>query len=71
MSLQLPSAPATYSKEDQASVRLLLQNEDRKNLKTEGDVVITGGLRVVLVAPNGTRYALGVSNAGALTATAL
>lgn len=49
MSLQLPAAPGAYSREDQASLRLLLQNADRETLKREGDIVVSGGLRLLMV----------------------
>jgi len=71
MSLQLPAAPAAYDRQDQASLRLLLQAEDRRTLKRDGDLVLGAGLRLVAVSPNGTRWALGVDDAGATTWTAL
>lgn len=71
MSLQLPSAPAAYDRHDQASLRLLLQAQDRRTLKRDGDLVLGAGLRLVAMSPNGTRWALGVSDDGATVWTAL
>lgn len=71
MSLQLPAAPTAYDRSDQASLRLLLQAQDRRTLKRDGDLVLGAGLRLVAVSPNGGRWALGVDDAGATTWTAL
>lgn len=71
MSLQLPAAPAAYDRHDQASLRLLLQAEDRRTLKREGDLVLGAGLRLVAVSPGGARWALGVDDAGATVWTRL
>lgn len=47
-----------------------LEQEDRRNRKTGADVEI-GRERLVLRAPNGSRWAITVSNAGVLGAIAL
>lgn len=67
MNLQLPAAPDTYSRADQAALRLLLQDLARRALGL-GDDIETG--RIILVSPSGNRFVLGVDDAGALTTTA-
>lgn len=49
--------------------KLLLEQADGQNLKRTGDVEPQG--RVILHAPNGTRYALQVSNTGVVSAVAV
>lgn len=79
--MKLPSPPPRYDQEDQAALRLLLeqlaikayqrdqaiQNATIKNSKVEIGTV--GNL--VLTAPNGNRYKVTVSNTGVLTTTLL
>jgi hypothetical protein len=50
-------------------LRAALEREDRNNQKLTRDVVIEGR-RLVLVSPDGTRFALAVSNLGVLAAVA-
>lgn len=68
MSLQLPSPPGDYSREDQANLRLLLQNFGREVLR-RGDDLETG--RIIRTSPNGTRWEFGVDDLGATVWTAL
>lgn len=68
MNLQLPAAPQAYSREDQAALRLLLQDFARRVLGL-GDDIDAG--RIIRTSPDGTRWELGVDNAGATTWTAL
>jgi len=48
----------------------IIQSEDLRNLKTNKDIEM-GSTRLILKSPNGTRYALAVSNAGVLSAVAV
>lgn len=79
--MKLPSPPPRYDQEDQAAMRLLLeqlaikayqrdqaiQNATIKSSKIE---IGTVG-NFVLTAPNGNRYEVKVSNTGTLTTTLL
>lgn len=79
--MKLPSPPPRYDQDDQAAMRLLLeqlaikayqrdqaiQNATVKNSKV--DIGTVGSL--ILTAPNGNRYAVTVSNTGTLTTTLL
>ena len=53
---------------DQSRLRDALESADAQNLKRGYDVEMNAG-RVILTSPNGTRYALAVSNAGVLSTT--
>ena len=70
MSLSLPKPAAAYDARDQAQLRRALEQEDRNNRKLHGDVEI-GSERLVLRAPNGSRWSITVSNTGAIGAVAL
>ncbi len=60
--MKLPTAPDKYDKVNEQSMRNKLAQEDDRNVKkgTEWNVV-----RLVFTSPNGTRYQLTVSDAGA------
>ena len=66
----LPRPPAAYDLRNESELRAALEREDRNNQKLTRDVVIEGR-RLVLVSPDGTRFALTVSNAGVLAAVAV
>jgi hypothetical protein len=66
----LPKPLPAYDLRNETELRAALEREDRNNQKLTRDVVIEGR-RLVLVAPDGTRFALTVSNAGALAAVAI
>ncbi len=70
MSLNLPRPPGTYDVSDQAQLRRSLEQEDRNNRKIGTDVEV-GAQRLILKSPNGARWSVTVSNAGAITAVAL
>ncbi len=65
MPLNLSNAPAQYDPTDEAQIRRALEVEDKKNIKT-GQAVT----RLLFISPNGTKYYLSVSNAGAAVWTA-
>lgn len=65
----LPTAPAQYSAEDQRRLRGEIDRQDKQNLKRGRDIELASE-RLIIRSPNGTRYALTVSNAGVLSATA-
>jgi hypothetical protein len=62
--MNLPDAPAGYSANDQRNVRRQIADADRKNLK-RGAPIEGASTPYVAVSPNGTRFILGVSDAGA------
>ena len=63
----LPSPPDRYNREFQSRLHSALESEDRRNFKQDRDLEIAR-VRIVLMAPNGTRFHLTVDNAGVLTA---
>lgn len=69
--MSLPRAKADYSTEDQDRLRIEIDKMDAKNRKTGQDVEIAGSERLILASPNGSRWSVVVSNAGALSAVAL
>lgn len=63
--MQLPGAPDQYDPSDQSQMRGTLEREDKKNLKRTEALS-----RLLFASPDGTRYYLSVSNAGATVWTA-
>ena len=68
MKVQTP--PQTYTPVAEAQRNFLLESADRQNRKINADVEIASS-KLILTSPNGSRYSVVVSNAGALSATAL
>ena len=68
--MKVPAPPPTYSITAEAQRNLLLENADRQNRKINADVEISSS-KLILTSPNGSRFSVVVSNAGALSATAL
>jgi frataxin-like iron-binding protein CyaY len=68
--MKVPTPPQTYTPVAEAQRNLLLENADRQNRKINADVEIASS-KLILTSPNGSRYSVVVSNAGALSATAL
>jgi len=69
--MSLVRAPLQYSREDQDRLRTTLDTQDAANRKKAQDVEIAGAERLILASPNGSRWSVVVSNAGALSAVAL
>ena len=69
--MSLLRAPNGYSREDQDRLRTDLDKMDAANRKTGRDVEVAGSERLILSSPNGSRWDIQVSNAGALSAVAL
>jgi hypothetical protein len=69
--MSLPRAPGAYSKDDQDRFRKTLDQRDTENRKKQQDVEVAGTERLILSSPNGSRFNVVVSNAGALSAVAL
>jgi hypothetical protein len=68
--MNLPAPPPDYSPANEAAVRRALEQEDRRNRKIGADVEM-GREKLVLKSPNGNRWAITVSDAGVVGATAL
>ena len=67
--MKLPPASERYDPREQNSMRALIEREDLVNFKRNQDVEVR--TRLILASPNGTRYQVTVSNAGAIVVTAL
>lgn len=68
--MKLPAPSNAYSRADQQEVRRQVELEDQQNHKRNRDVELGVG-RLILTSPNGTRYAITVSNAGVISAVAV
>ena len=66
----LPNASVRYDSTLIDRITNLIEQADNLNHKKNQDVEI-GAARLILRAPNGTRYTITVDNAGTLGATAL
>jgi hypothetical protein len=69
--MSLTRAPNAYTREDQDRLRTELDKMDAANRKKGQDVEVAGAERLILSSPNGSRWSIRVSNAGALSAVAL
>lgn len=67
--MNLSRAPGQYSQQDQDRLRTDLEAADLENFKKGRDIEVSGG-RVILTSTGGIRWALVVSDAGALTTVA-
>jgi hypothetical protein len=67
--MNLPKSADRYDPMDQDMTRSIIERDDRQNFKRNQDVEIR--TRLILASPNGTRYQITVSNAGAIVVTAL
>jgi frataxin-like iron-binding protein CyaY len=68
--MKLPTASQEYSSNLQQQANFIIEQEDRRNFKKDTDVNINDG-RLILKAPNGTRYKVTVDNSGNLGTTAI
>lgn len=68
--MKLPRPTPRYDERDQTDLRAKLEQTDDENVKRNRDIEM-GAARIILRSPDGTRYALTVSNAGALSAVAV
>ena len=71
MSLGLPAPGPGYDAGNEAQMRAALEREDKANMKKTQDVDVGGKRRLILTAPNGSRWSVTVSNSGTLSATAV
>lgn len=70
MALKLPLAPAQWNRDYQTRLNQTMEIEDVKNRKLGTDIDV-GANHLILKSPNGARWLITVSNAGAVGATAL
>jgi len=69
--LQLAPALNDYNRIVQASNNRALTEADRANFKRFEDIDLANDERLILVSANGTRYKIVVSDAGALSTSAV
>lgn len=65
----LPGAPLQYSQPNESEARNLLMQEDKRNAK-KGETLFFNRNEVILSAPDGSRWAIKVDNAGTLSTEA-
>jgi len=70
MTMRLPPSPVDYVLSTEQQRNLTIELADKQNHKKDQDVEI-GAARLVLRAPNGTRWSVTVDNSGNLGTTAL
>lgn len=68
--MRLPYAPGAYDQGDQTKTRSLVEQAFEQTLKRGQDIEV-GGARIILQSPDGSRFAIAVSDLGVLSATAL
>lgn len=69
--MKLPIPPGQYDAATERRRNAALEDEFRGVLRRGRDVEFSAGERLVLRSPDGSRWALTVDNAGAVSATAL
>ena len=68
--MSTPFAPAQYSQTDQNEARAELTREIERRHKRGADIELSSD-RLILRSPNGSRFAVAVDNAGALSTVAV
>jgi hypothetical protein len=68
--LNLPRPGNSYDQANEADTRRQISESDTQNMKKSADVSIVRR-RLILQSPNGSLWSVVVSNAGALSATAI
>lgn len=69
--MRLPDPSARYDQQAEGRRNREIEQADARNLKRQQDIEFTSGMRLIMPSPDGTRWSLTVSNAGALVLTAL
>ncbi len=67
--MKFPPAPASYSQGEQNVLRALIEREMETVLRSDRDNELVTA-RIILRSPDGSRWALSVSNAGVLSVVA-
>lgn len=68
--MRLPNPPPTYRPVHEHERSRQIEAADKRNHKRGADIEVAPG-RLILTAPNGTRYVVSVTNAGALSVDGL
>ncbi len=68
--MRLPQPGQRYETARESQRNRVLEDADRRNVKVDVDTVVTPG-RIILVAPDGSKWALKVSNSGILSTEAV
>ena len=68
--MNLGSPPPEYDPDNEAQTRSAIEQADQQSVKRGQDIELGKG-RVIIKSPNGARWFLTISNAGAVSATAL
>lgn len=68
--MKLDRAPAMYLRDEQQMMRQQIEMADAQSHKRNRDLEV-GNARLILIAPNGTRWSVTVGNTGTLSAVAL
>lgn len=68
--MRLPLPPPSYRRDAELERNRQIELADLENLKSNRDIDPGFG-RIILTSPDGTRYALTVSNTGTLSAVAI
>lgn len=68
--MRLPNVPNVFNRLIETERNRTLELADQQNRKVGQDVEI-GGQRLILTSPDGTRWSITVSNAGAISATSI
>ena len=69
--MRLPDPGARYVQTEEARRNREIELADTRNLKRQQDIELVSGMRLIMTSPNGTRYTITESNAGAVVVTAL
>lgn len=74
--MKLPLPPDTWSRDYQQRVNSELERTDGQNRKNGRDIELSAGdgvrkERLIMTSPDGTRWSITISNAGALVITSL
>jgi len=67
----LPNPPLQYEPSAESQRNQLIEQADNMNHKRGADVELGREERIIMRSPDGSRWAISVSNAGALEVTAL
>jgi hypothetical protein len=71
MTVPLPRPPGTWTTEWQTRLNQAHDINDKENRKKRTDIELEPGAKLILRSPNGQRWQVEVSNAGAVSAAAL
>jgi hypothetical protein len=66
--MNLPAPESQYDQADEAATRRTIAAVDAQSYKRGRDVELQPGQRLILRSPDGTRWAVSVSNAGVVGA---